>query len=111
VNRFDGYLSDAEAWQKTCVDIDCQAVIDAYNEVTAGRMPPAELYRERELAIRELAGQLAKKTPEGFREYFDIFLTDAREFYFGGADGLGWCADFDYLMKPVNFRKVRGGTL
>ncbi|GAB2938089.1 replication protein [Hafnia psychrotolerans] len=111
VNRFDGYLSDAEAWQKTCVDIDCQAVIDAYNEVTVGRMPPAELYRDRELAIRELAGHLAKKTPEGFREYFGIFLTDARDFYFGGPDGLGWCADLDYLLKPVTFRKVRGGTL
>ncbi|WP_447867206.1 replication protein [Rahnella bonaserana] len=111
VNRFDGYLSDAEVWQKTCVDIDCQAVIDAYNDVTAGRMAPADLYRDRSIAIRELASHLAKQTPEGFRAYFRAFLADAREYYFGGADGLGWRADFDYLMQPKTLRKVREGTL
>ena len=111
VSRFDGYLSDAEVWQKTCVDIDCQAVIDAYNEVTAGRMAPADLYRDRSIAIRELASHLAKQTPEGFRAYFRAFLADAREYYFGGADGLGWHANFDYLMKPETLRKVREGTL
>ncbi|MCI1676610.1 MAG: replication protein [Ewingella americana] len=111
VNRFDGYLSDAEAWQKTCVDIDCQAVIDAYNAVTDGRMAPAELYRDRELAIRELACHLAKQTVDGFRAYFEAFLTDAREFHFGGPDGLGWRANFDYLMKPETLRNVKEGTL
>lgn len=111
VNRFDGYLSDAEVWQKTCVDIDCQAVIDAYNEVTAGRMAPADLYRDRSIAIRELASHLAKQTVDGFRAYFEAFLADAREYHFGGPDGLGWRADFDYLMKPVTLRKVREGTL
>jgi len=111
VNRFDGYLSDAEAWQKTCVDIDCQAVIDVYNAVTDGRMAPAELYRDRELAIRELACHLAKQTVDGFRAYFEAFLTDAREFHFGGPDGLGWRANFDYLMKPETLRNVKEGTL
>ncbi|MES4614029.1 replication protein [Ewingella sp. CoE-038-23] len=111
VNRFDGYLSDAEAWQKTCVDIDCQAVIDTYNAVTDGRMAPAELYRDRELAIRELACHLAKQTVDGFRAYFEAFLTDAREFHFGGPDGLGWRANFDYLMKPETLRNVKEGTL
>ncbi|WP_025123834.1 MULTISPECIES: replication protein [unclassified Serratia (in: enterobacteria)] len=111
VNRFDGYLSDAEAWQKTSVDIDCQAVIDAYNDVTDGRMARAELDRGREIAIRELVTHLATKTPAGFRAYFSAFLEDAREFHFGGPDGTGWHADFEYLMKPETLRKVREGTL
>lgn len=111
VGRFDGYLSDATQWQKTFVDIDCQAVIDAYNEVTAGHLAPAELYPDREIAIRELAGYLAKKTPQGFRAYFAAFLANAREFHYGGADGTGFRAHFDYLMKPETLRKVREGTL
>ncbi|MGA9606541.1 MAG: replication protein, partial [Rouxiella badensis] len=111
VNRFDGYLSDADTWQRNSVDIDCQAVIDAYNEVTADRMAPAELYRDREVAIRELASHLARKTPEGFRAYFTAFLADAREYHFGGPDGSGWRADFDYLMKPQTLRKVKERTL
>lgn len=111
VKRFDGYLSDAEKWQRESVDIDCQAVIDAYNEVTEGRMPPAELYRDREIAIRELVTVLAKKNIDGFRNYFKAFMANARDFYFGGADGSGWCANFDTLMKPEILRKVKEGSL
>lgn len=111
VKYFDGYLSDAEKWQREGVDIDCQAVIDAYNEVTDGRMPFAELYRDREIAIREMATHLAKKNVEGFRNYFKAFLSSAREFYFGGQDGSGWCANFDTLMELKTLRKVKEGSL
>lgn len=111
VKRFDGYLSDAEKWQREHVDIDCQAVIDAYNEVTEGRMPPAELYRDREIAIRELVTVLAKKNVDGFRNYFKAFLANARDFYFGGPDGSGWCANFDTLMEEKTLRKVKEGSL
>lgn len=111
VKYFDGYLSDAEKWQREGVDIDCQAVIDAYNEVTDGRMPFAELYRDREIAIREMATHLAKKNVEGFRNYFKAFLSSAREFYFGGTDGSGWCANFDTLMELKTLRKVKEGSL
>lgn len=111
VKYFDGYLSDAEMWQREGVDIDCQAVIDAYNEVTDGRMPFAELYRDREIAIREMATHLAKKNVEGFRNYFKAFLSSAREFYFGGPDGSGWCANFDTLMELKTLRKVKEGSL
>lgn len=111
VKYFDGYLSDAEKWQREGVDIDCQAVIDAYNEVTDGRMPFAELYRDREIAIREMATHLAKKNVEGFRNYFKAFLSSAREFYFGGPDGSGWCANFDTLMELKTLRKVKEGSL
>lgn len=111
VNSFDGYLSDAEKWQREAVDIDCQKVIDVYNEVTAGRMPFAELYRDREIAIRELATHLAKKNVEGFRNYFKAFMASARDFYFGGPDGSGWCASFDTLMDVKTLRKVKEGSL
>lgn len=111
VSRFDGYLSDAEKWQSESVDIDCQAVIDAYNEVTEGRMPPADLYRDREIAIRELVTVLAKKNVDGFRNYFKAFLENARDFYFGGPDGSGWCANFDTLMDQKTLRKVKEGSL
>ena len=111
VKRFDGYLSDAEKWQSENVDIDCQAVIDAYNEVTEGRMPPADLYRDREIAIRELVTVLAKKNVDGFRNYFKAFLENARDFYFGGPDGSGWCANFDTLMDQKTLRKVKEGSL
>lgn len=111
VTRFDGYLSDAEKWLQSSVDIDCQAVIDAYNEVTAGKLPEADLDRDREIAIRELAQHLAKKNVEGFRAYFAGFIEDARDFYFGGSDGIGWKASFEYLMKPETLRKVRRGEL
>ncbi|CNK60675.1 putative DNA-binding phage protein [Yersinia pseudotuberculosis] len=111
VTRFDGYLSDAEKWLQSSVDIDCQAVIDAYNEVTAGKLPEADLDRDREIAIRELAQHLAKKNVEGFRAYFAGFIEDARDFYFGGPDGIGWKASFEYLMKPETLRKVRRGEL
>ncbi|HDL6510450.1 TPA: hypothetical protein PXI76_002773 [Yersinia enterocolitica] len=111
VTRFDGYLSDAEKWLQNSIDIDCQAVIDAYNEVTAGKLPEADLDRDREIAIRELAQHLAKKNVEGFRAYFAGFIEDARDFYFGGPDGIGWKASFEYLMKPETLRKVRRGEL
>lgn len=111
VTRFDGYLADAEKWQREGVDIDCRAVIDVYNEVTDGRMPYAELYRDREIAIREMATHLAKKNVEGFRNYFRAFLSDAREFYFGGPDGSGWRANFDTLMELKTLRKVKEGNL
>ncbi len=111
VTKFDGYLSDAEKWKAERVDINCQAVIDAYNEVTNGRMPPAELDRDREVAINALVGKLARKNIEGFRNYFNAFMAEARDFYFGGQDGSGWCANFDTLMKPETLRKVKEGAL
>ena len=111
VNRFDGYLADATAWSHSAVDIDCGAVVDAWNEITDGRLASAELDRDRENAIHALLAQMSKKSVEAFRSYFSAFMTDAREFHFGGPDGTGWRANFDYLMKPETLRKVREGSL
>lgn len=111
VNRFDGYLADATVWSQNAVDIDCAAVVDAWNEITAGRLAAAELDRDRENAIRALVGHMTKKDVEAFRKYFSAFMADARDFHFGGPDGTGWRASFDYLMQPRTLRAVREGTL
>ncbi|NIF20284.1 replication protein [Candidatus Pantoea multigeneris] len=111
VNRFDGYLSDADIWQQNTVDIDCGAVVEAWNEITEGRLPPAELDHDRAANIREMTGHLKHKTVEAFRMYFSAFMSDAREFHFGGPDGSGWRASFDYVMKLETLRKVREKSL
>lgn len=110
VNRFDGYLADASAWLETYVEIDCAAVVDAYNELASERMPPAELDSDREVMIREFVKHMSKKTVDAFRAYFSAFLNEARPYYFGESTS-GWRANFDYLMKPDTLRKVREGSL
>lgn len=111
VNRFDGYLADATLWSQNAVDIDCAAVVDAWNEITDGRLAAAELDRDRDNAIRALLTHMSKKSVEAFRSYFKTFMSEARDFHFGGPDGTGWRASFDYLMKPETLRKVREGSL
>lgn len=110
VNRFDGYLAEATRWQENYVDIDCSAVIDAYNEIAGHRLPLAELDSDREVAIREFVTHMSKKTVDAFRAYFTAFLAEARPYYFGDSPS-GWRASFDYLMKPDTLRKVREGSL
>ncbi|MBP2157149.1 replication protein [Erwinia rhapontici] len=110
VNRFDGYLADATVWDAGYVDIDCAAVVDAYNEIASDRMPPADLDEGRKAAIREFVRHMSHKTVESFRAYFSAFLADAGPYYFGeGKDG--WRAGIDYLLKPETLLKVRRGTL
>lgn len=110
VNRFDGYLADASAWLDTYVDIDCAAVVEAYNELAGDRMPQAELDSEREVMIREFVTHMSKKTVEAFRAYFSAFLNEARPYYFGESQS-GWRANLDFLLKPDTLRKVREGAL
>lgn len=110
VNRFDGYLADASAWLDTYVEIDCAAVVEAYNELAGDRMPQAELDSEREVMIREFVTHMSKKTVEAFRAYFSAFLNEARPYYFGESQS-GWRANLDFLLKPDTLRKVREGAL
>lgn len=110
VNRFDGYLADASAWLDTYVEIDCAAVVEAYNELAGDRMPQAELDSEREVMIREFVTHMSKKTVEAFRAYFSAFLNEARPYYFGESQS-GWRANLDFLLKPETLRKVREGAL
>jgi hypothetical protein len=39
VNRFDGYIADAEKWAITEANIDPEAVMDGFNQIFAGLMP------------------------------------------------------------------------
>ncbi|MDV0593098.1 replication protein RepO [Raoultella ornithinolytica] len=109
VNRFDGYLADAEAWAVTEADIDPDAVMNGYNEIFADALPVAELDADRRRMITRLAAHMKNKTTGAFLGYFEKFRADAPDFYFG-TDG-GWRASFDYLMKPETLRKTREGAL
>ena len=109
VTRFDGYLSDAEQWQRDTNEINCQDVIDAYNEILGGRLPFAELNRHREKAIYNLLDDMTHKTLEAFKAYFARFSNVARPHYFGASDG--WKANFDYLMKSDTLTRTREGVL
>lgn len=109
VNRFDGYLADAEAWAVTETDIDPEAVMNGYNEIFADVLPVAELDTDRRRMITRLAAHMKNKTTGAFLGYFEKFRADASDFYFG--ENGGWRASFDYLMKPETLRKTREGAL
>ncbi len=109
VNRFDGYLADAAAWEVTETDINPEAVMNGYNEIFADILPAAELDSDRRRMITHLAAHMKNKTTGAFLGYFEKFRADAPDFYFG-TDG-GWRASFDYLMKPETLRKTREGAL
>ncbi|HDX8826326.1 TPA: replication protein RepO [Klebsiella michiganensis] len=109
VNRFDGYLADAEAWAVTETDIDPEAVMNGYNEIFADVLPAAELDTDRCRMITRLAAHMKNKTTGAFLGYFEKFRADASDFYFG--ENGGWRASFDYLMKPETLRKTREGAL
>ncbi|MDK1936288.1 helix-turn-helix domain-containing protein [Klebsiella sp. K4-38] len=109
INRFDGYLADAEAWAVLEANIDPEAVMNGYNEIFADVLPTAELDADRRRMLTRLAAHMKNKTTGAFLGYFEKFRADAPDFYFG-TDG-GWRASFDYLMKPETLRNTREGSL
>ncbi|HBW4778620.1 TPA: helix-turn-helix domain-containing protein [Klebsiella pneumoniae] len=109
VNRFDGYLADAEAWAVVEAKIDPEAVMNGYNEIFADVLPVAELDADRRRMITRLAAHMKNKTTGAFLGYFEKFRAEASDFYFG--ENGGWRASFDYLMKPETLRKTREGAL
>ncbi|EBU5583970.1 helix-turn-helix domain-containing protein [Salmonella enterica] len=108
VNRFDGYLADAEAWATTEADVDPDAVMNGYNEIFADTLPAAELDADRRGMIIRLAAHMKNQTTGAFLGYFEKFRADAPDFYFVAS---GWRASFDYLMKPETLRKTREEAL
>ncbi|MND14253.1 hypothetical protein D3C80_44390 [compost metagenome] len=109
VNRFDGYLADAEAWAVVEAKIDPEAVMNGYNEIFADVLPVAELDADRRRMITRLAAHMKNKTTGAFLGYFEKFRANASDFYFG--ENGGWRASFDYLMKPETLRNTREGSL
>ena len=108
VNRFDGYLADASVWQASQVEVNCDAVIEAYNELAQNRLEWAEIDEGRVMAIRRLAAEFPHTRPanDSFRLYFSAFFNEAREDFFGKNDR-GWRANFDWLMKLETLTLVR----
>lgn len=92
-------------------EVDYQGVINAYNELLAGRLPAAEsLNTKRKRNIKRLLGELSEPTVEAARNYFGAFVTHAKPFYFGEND-TGWRANFDYLLRSETLVKTREGAL
>lgn len=97
------------------ISVDYQGVMDAWNKVFNGS--PIHLLKtlsqERQKAILKVA-KVMLETPdvescsvEVFTGYFQDFLSQANsranKFFFGGPNGDGWVAKFDYIMKPKTF--------
>lgn len=97
------------------ISVDYQGVMNAWNEVFNGS--PIHLLKtlspERKKAILKVAKTMLETkdvescSVEVFREYFKDFLNQANsranKFFFGGLDGNGWIAKFDYIMRPKTF--------
>ena len=97
------------------ISVDYQGVMNAWNEVFNGS--PIHMLKtlnqERKKAILKVA-KVMLETPdvercsvEVFTGYFQDFLSQANsranKFFFGGPNGDGWVAKFDYIMKPKTF--------
>lgn len=97
------------------ISVDYQGVMNAWNEVFNGS--PIHLLKtlshERKKAILKVAKTMLETkdvescSVEVFKEYFKDFLNQANsranKFFFGGLDGSGWIAKFDYIMRPKTF--------
>lgn len=91
--------------------IPYQAVMDAYNETFAERLPFAEtLNEDRKRGIKRIWGEMKHQTVEACAAYFQRFADTAKPFYFGESD-TGWKADFDYLLRSKTLVKTREGSL
>ncbi|KMK50934.1 hypothetical protein RO21_09055 [[Actinobacillus] muris] len=106
VTRFDGYLSDAVAWERSRNQVDCADVVEVYNEILGPRLGEFELDDAAEKQIWTLLEHLKDKSINGFRNYFQAFADTARAHYFGDNQS-GWKAGFGYLMKPETLIKTR----
>lgn len=97
------------------ISVDYQGVMNAWNEVFNGS--PIHLLKtlspERKKAILKVAKTMLETkdvescSVEVFKEYFKDFLNQANsranKFFFGGLDGNGWVAKFNYVMRPNTF--------
>ncbi|MDO4698273.1 MAG: replication protein [Pasteurellaceae bacterium] len=102
IERFDGYLSDAMAWQKN--QSLYQGVIDAYNEILGDRLVPMnEIDTLAEKQIQGLLPHLKNPSVDAFVAYFETFAENAKPFYFEPERKFG----FSFLMKPETLVKTR----
>ncbi|WGM05015.1 replication protein [Arsenophonus nasoniae] len=91
--------------------LDCEAYLNAYNEIVGDRLPHAvEASNERKRKLKLLVESLVKPNLEGFQDYVNAFMQRARPFHFGDNDR-GWVATFDFLLNRKTLTKIREGTL
>lgn len=97
------------------ISVDYQGVMNAWNEVFNGS--PIHLLKtlspKRKKAILNVAKimleteDIGSCSVEVFMDYFKDFLSQANgranKFFFGGLDGNGWKAKFDYIMRVETF--------
>ena len=97
------------------ISVDYQGVMNAWNEVFNGS--PIHLLKtlspKRKKAILNVAKtmletkEIGSCSVEVFMDYFKDFLSQANgranKFFFGGLDGNGWKAKFDYIMRVETF--------
>ena len=97
------------------ISVDYQGVMNAWNEVFNGS--PIHLLKtlspKRKKAILNVAKimleteDIGSCSVEVFMDYFKDFLNQANgrsnKFFFGGLDGNGWKAKFDYIMRVETF--------
>lgn len=110
VTRFDGYLSDAVAWERSRNQVDCAEVVEVYNEILGERLGIFEFDEATEKQIWTLQEHMRDKSINGFRNYFQAFADSARPYHFGHNES-GWKAGFSYLMKPETLIKTRRENL
>lgn len=104
-------VSDGSGKSSSRKPVPCQAVLEAYNEAAAGRLPSAEALNEkRKRGIKRLLSELKEPTVEAAGNYFRAFVNSAKPFYFGENDS-GWRASFDYLLRSDTLTKTREGSL
>lgn len=93
------------------IQIDYQAVMQAYNTALGDRLPQAEaLNDKRRRAIKRLMTELKEPSIDAVANYFSAFARSAKPFYFGENDS-GWRANFDYLLRSDTLIKTREGSL
>ena len=97
------------------ISVDYQGVMNAWNEVFNGS--PIHLLKtlspKRKKAILNVAKtmleteEIGSCSVEVFMDYFKDFLSQANgranKFFFGGLDGNGWVAKFNYIMRVETF--------
>lgn len=105
------------------ISVDYQGVMNVWNEVFNGS--PIHLLKtlsqDRKKAILRVAKTMLETEDVGscsvevFRDYFKDFLNQANgranKFFFGGLDGNGWKAKFNYIMRPETFLTTLEDTL
>ncbi|MDU4943914.1 MAG: replication protein [Mixta calida] len=104
-------VSAGQAKSSVRKTVPYQAVLEAYNEAAADRLPAAEaLNDKRKRGIKRLLNELKEPTVEAAGNYFNAFMNQAKPFYFGDND-TGWRANFDYLLRSETLTKTREGSL